>query len=419
MVAAKDIIEVLYAPHKVFKKIVQNPGYIGPLLLLIVFVIAQVGGSYVVTTRSYIETSEPQTAPLVAQGDLWTENAAYWHANEGVTVSNNTDDYINGTYTKTSIEFAASDTSEVWMEINFNGSVACGVGSFENVSFRVNRLVPGAAPANVSLYLYSLSDSNYYYDVTSLFANSPANEWNNLTLAVGAGAEGWVSSSSSATWENITGLKLDFVWSENVNADLLIDRLFFKGHYEALIDLYGISYLANAALNAFAPFLFEWLLLTGLMYLLIKGLKGNVIWRPLMVAVGYALVVIVIQSFILIAVYTALPNVFYPLQVLAGAQNEFTPAYQTIVDTIAPITYATAVVQAIIYVWTVILGTFVVRAVTSDQKIAQQANMGAAATETTVTSEVEGFGWMKCLLVSGLSLFVTIILLGLLLGIGL
>jgi hypothetical protein len=417
--AAKDILEVLYAPQKVFKKIVQNPGYIGPLLLLIVFVIAQVGGSYVVTTRSYLETSDPQTTPLVAQGDLWTENAAFWHANEGVTVSNNTDDFINGTYATTSIEFKASNISEVWMEINFNGSVACGAGSFENVSFRVNQLSPGAAPANVSLYLYSLSDSNFYYDLTSLFANSATNEWNNLTLPVGAGAEGWVSSSASATWENITGLKLDFTWTNSVNADLLLDRLFFGGHYEALLDLYGLSYLANAALNAFAPFLFEWLLLTGLMYVIIKGLKGNVIWRPLMVAVGYALVVLVIQSLILIGVYTALPNVYYPLPVLAGAQNEFNMAYQVILDTIAPITYATAVVQAIIYIWTVVLGTFIVRAVTSDQKIAQQANMGAAATETTVSSEVEGLGWMKCLFVSGVSLFVTIILLGLFLGIGL
>jgi hypothetical protein len=416
--SASDILKVLYAPHKVFKKIVQNPGYIGPLLLLIIFVIAQVGGSYVVTTRSYLETTNPQTTPLIAQGDLWTENAAYWHANEGVTVSNNTDDYINGTYATTSIEFKASDTSEVWMEINFNGSVACGAGSFENVSFRVNRLTPGAAPANVSLYLYSLSGANYYYDLTSLFANSATNEWNNLTLPVGAGAEGWMSNGD-ATWENITGLKLDFAWSNNVNADLLVDRLFFGGHYEALLDLYGLSYLASAALNAFAPFLFEWLLLTGLMYVMIKGLKGNVIWRPLMVAVGYALVVIVIQSLILIGVYTALPNVYYPLPVLAGAQNEFTVAYQVILDTIAPITYATAVVQAIIYVWTAILGTFIVRAVTSDQKITQQANMGAAATETTVNNEVEGLSWMKCLLVSGVSLFVTIILLGLFLGIGL
>jgi hypothetical protein len=412
----KDVLEVLYAPHKAFKKIVQNPGYIGPLLLLIIFVLGQIAGSYVVTSRSYLETTAPQTTPLAAQGDLWTEDAAFWHANEGVTVANNTLDYINGTLATTSIEFTASNTTEVWMEINFNGSVACGDGAFQNVSFRIKQVTPIVAPENVSLYLYSLSDSDFYYDLTSIIANGALNEWNNITLPVGAGVEGWTSSSSSATWENITGLKFDFAWSDSVTVDLRVDRLFFRGNYGVLLDIYGLSYLASSALNAFAPFLFEWLLLTGLMYVLIKALKGNVIWRPLMVAVGFALVVIVVQSLILIGVYTALPNVYYPLEVLAGTSGEFNVAYRAILDTIAPITLATAVVQAIVYIWTVALGTFIVRAVTSDKKIAEQLGMGTTTAETTAGNEVAGFSWMKCLFVSGVSLFVTIILLGLFLG---
>ena len=412
---AKDILQVLYAPHKVFKKIVQNPGYVGPFLLLIIFVLGQVGSSYIVSTRSYVETTSPQTAPLIAQGDLWTEAASYWHANEGVTVSNNTVDYVNGTLATTSIDFTASGTNNVSMEINFDGSVRCAADAFQNVSFRVKQVTPNAAPENVSLYLYSLSDSYFYYDLTSEFSSSNINEWNNLTLTTGDGAEGWVNNG--ATWENITGLKLEFTWSENGNVDLLVDRLFFKGDYEDLYALYGISYLANAALNAFAPFLFEWLLLTGLMYIMIKTFKGNVIWRPLMVAVGFSLIVITVQSIILVAVYTALPNVYYPLEVLAGSDQEFTVAYQVILDTIAPVSLAAAVVQAVVYVWTVVLGAFIVRAVTSDKKIAEQAATGATVSDATASSEVIGFGWMKCLFVSGVSLFVTIIALGLFLGI--
>ena len=130
-----------------------------------------------------------------------------------------------------------------------------------------------------------------------------------------------------------------------------------------------------------------------------------------------ALVVIVVQSLILIGVYTALPNVYYPLEVLAGAPGEFNVAYQTILDAIAPITLATAAVQAVVYIWTVILGTFIVRAVTSDQKIAEQVGMGATIGEANAGSNVAGFSWMKCLFVSGVSLFVTVILLGLFLGI--
>jgi hypothetical protein len=415
--AANDILQVLYAPHKVFKKIVQKPGYLGPFLLLIIFVLAQVGGSYIVDSRSYLETTAPQTAPLSAQGDLWTEAASFWHANEGVTVSNNTVDYINGTLATNSIEFTASNASNVWMKINFDGSVNCSADAFQNVAFRVKQVTPDAAPERVSLYLYSLSDSNFYYDLTSQFSVSNVNVWNNITLSVGAGSEVWVSSGASATWENITGLKLEFTWTDSSEVDLRIDRLFFKGDYEGLLDLYGLSYLVNPALNAFAPFLFEWLLLTGLMYLLIKGLKGNVIWRPLMVAVGFSLIVIVIQSLILIGIYTALPDVYYPLEVLAGAPGEFEVAYQVILDTIAQVTLATAVLQAAIYVWTVALGTFVVRAVTGDTKVAEQANMGKTVVDATASSGVTAFSWMKSLLVSGVSLFVTIILLGLLFGI--
>jgi hypothetical protein len=413
-VVAREILEVLYAPHKVFKKIVQNPGYAGIFLLLIVFVLAQVGSAYMVASHSYVETTSPQTAPLAAQGDLWTEAASYWNANEGVTVSNNTVDYVNGTLATTSIEFTASDTNNVWMDINFDGSVKCGNDSFQNVTFRVKQVAPSAAPENVSLYLYSLNASYFYYDLTTEFSSNTVDEWNNVTITVGNGAADWMNNGGS--WENVTGLKLEFTWSENRNVDLLVDRLFFKGDYEVLYDLYGISYLANAALNAFAPFLFEWLLLTGLMYVMIKAFKGNVIWKPLMVAVGFSLIVIAIQSIILVGIYSTLPNVYYPLAVLAGSDQEFTVAYQVILDAIAHVSLASAVVQSIAYVWTVVLGMFIVRAVTSDQKIAEQATMNATVSDVTASVEVVGFSWMKCLLVSGVSLFVTIIALSLFLG---
>jgi hypothetical protein len=42
--------------------------------------------------------------------------------------------------------------------------------------------------------------------------------------------------------------------------------------------------------------------------------------------------------------------------------------------------------------------------------------MGKTVADATATSDVTAFSWMKCLLVSGVSLFVTIILLGLLFG---
>src|SRR4030067_1858039 len=76
-----DILKVLYAPHRAFNDIVKNPRYLGPMLILVIFVAAQVGSAYVVASKSLVE----QTMPAGDQADLWTENAALWQANPGVT----------------------------------------------------------------------------------------------------------------------------------------------------------------------------------------------------------------------------------------------------------------------------------------------------------------------------------------------
>ena len=41
---ANDVLKVLYAPHKVFKQVIQNPKYWGPILVFIIFIVARRGG---------------------------------------------------------------------------------------------------------------------------------------------------------------------------------------------------------------------------------------------------------------------------------------------------------------------------------------------------------------------------------------
>lgn len=413
----QEILRVLYAPHKVFKSIIQKPGYLGPFILLIIFVLAQVGSAYVVGTRSYIE----QTLPTGANGDVWTDNATLWQANTGVNITNNYVDFINATpaisgfpdfYGNSSVEFAISNSSTLQMALsNLDGQANCGANGFANVSFRVNIISPETKPENVTLILYSLTDSNFfYYNLTNAFSNSNVNVWNNITVPVGSGD--W-SSSGNPSWENITSLKLDFRWSNSSNINLLLDGLFFRGKFETQIDIYGApAYLANSTLNGFAPFLFEWLILTAIMYLLIKGLKGNVVWKPLLVAVGYALVTTVIQAFIVAVAYATLPNLHYTLEILNYVSGEFSTAYNSLLNQIANVNTATYVIQAVVWVWTVALGTFITRAITGDKQIAEHVRMGKPAEGTTVSSEVPAFSWMKCLLVSGASLFLTIVITG-------
>jgi hypothetical protein len=185
---------------------------------------------------------------------------------------------------------------------------------------------------------------------------------------------------------------MDFTWPSNSSIDLRIDGLFFRGNFESPFEIYGVSYLATSALNAVTPFLFQWLLLTGLIYVIIKGLKGNVTWKPLMVAVGFALVTMVVQALILIVTYATLPNLYYPLQVLAGVPGEFDVAYQVILNAIATVTLIGSIVQIAVYVWTIALGAIITRAITA-------------------------FGWLKSLLVSGASFLLTLLILGFILGV--
>jgi hypothetical protein len=136
-----------------------------------------------------------------------------------------------------------------------------------------------------------------------------------------------------------------------------------------------------------------------------------------MVAVGFALVVLVIQSLILAVVYTTLPSLYYPLEVLAGTPGEFEVAYQVVLDEIAFVTLVGGVIQIVVYIWTGALGAFITRAITGDEKIAEQLSVGKTATGTGISRDVKEFSWMKCLLVSGGSLFLTIIILGFVLGV--
>ena len=404
LAVVSDILKVIYAPHKAFKQILQNPKYLGVLVLLVIFVAVQVGSSYVIASKSYLE----QTIPTGGEGDVWTENAALWQANSGVSISNNTIDYINSTavyigapnyFGSTSVEFAASNTSVVRMElISVNADEQVNSGSFKNVSFRLKIVAAGSRPSNVSLFLSSLNASSFHYDLTEEFSSSTTGVWNNITVPVGSGA--WSSSGGDATWENITGLKMEFVWATSSDIDLRLGGLFFRGEYETPLDLYGTgTVLAQAAISGTAPFVFEWIVLTGVLFAMIKVLRGNATWKSIMVAVGFALVVLVIQSAVLLAVYGSLPNLFYPLELLANVPGERSIAPAATLEAMDSANLLGSIVQVVVWLWLAGLGTFITHEVTG------------------LTADVPPFGWLKSIAVSGASLLLTIIIVGFLIGI--
>ena len=104
---ATDVLKVLYAPHKAFRSVIQNPKYLGPILIVILFIGANTGFAYAYMSKTYVEKTVPDWKLL----DKWTENSTLWTSNAGITESN---DSLSGIhYGNTSTAFSLSDNTEV------------------------------------------------------------------------------------------------------------------------------------------------------------------------------------------------------------------------------------------------------------------------------------------------------------------
>ncbi|HJW65549.1 MAG TPA: hypothetical protein VJ507_02075 [Candidatus Bathyarchaeia archaeon] len=407
----QEILEVFYAPHRAFKKIVNNPKFLAPIIVVIMLIVLQVGSAYIVGTKSHVE----QTIPTSQQGDGWTENAALWQASPGVTITNNHFDYINSSnfyYNTTSIEFTAENASSIQIFLtNFGESVNCGLDGFKNLSIRAKIDSLTSIPDNVTLYLFSLSPANFFaYDLTQAFSNTTIAEqhlWNNITVQVGS--DDWIISNSAASWETITGLRIDFTWPSSSNLNLRVDGLFFRGIFKGELEIDATGFIIGAALNSATPFLIQWLLLTALMYLVIKMLKGNVVWKPLMVAVGVAMVTLIVQTIVFIAVYAAiLPEINSPLELIARIPGEGNAALSVIQNTLAPLYNVAFYVQIAIWAWIFVLGIFITRAVTG-MAPPRPADLTQAETEGPVS--YPQFNWSKCMMVSFASVVIRVLIL--------
>jgi hypothetical protein len=403
-----EILKVFYAPHKVFKTIAQKPKYLGPLLILIIFIAVQTSFYYVRASKIYSEV----TLPTGLQADEWTENATLWQASTGVVINSNYLDFINGTsigagspdyYGNSSIEFALGKNQRIQIALaDLNGSVDCSETGFKTLSFRIKMVTPDVVPQNATLFLYSLSDSNWFsYDLTGSLSDSASSVWKNITIPVGT--TDWSSSNSAARWQNITSLMLEFNWSNSSDIRIRIDGLYFRGLFKNAIEVYGEQMiLLNYALVAATPFLVQWLLLAAMMYLIIKGLKGKVTWTPLMVAVGFAMVTLIVQAVASLAAYSTLSPINVPLEYFAGVPGEFDVANQVVLQALEQVTSIGGIVQIAVWLWTIGLGTFIVRAVPSPAPV-----VPGEATETSGQ-----LSWLKCLLVSAASFVLTITIIG-------
>jgi len=355
----KNIFKVIYTPQKTFKEISQNPKYIGPILIMILFVAANMGYVYAIISKTYVE----QTLPTAQQLDKWTENATLWTGTLGVIIKENFVDYINGTYYgNRSIEFSINNSKQISMQLSAIGSINCsGQNGYKNLYLRIERTSPDDIPENATIYLFSASSSDYfYYNLTEEFSNSSRNIWTNLTIPLDSAL--W-NSSANADWGNITGLKLDFTWLDDSNVTLLVDGLFFGGIFKSEAEN-ATSYMLNLSISYFMQFIIRWVFLGGLLYIMTKGFRAKTVWRPLLILVGFALITMFIQAVITAAAFSTLPRLDYPLAFLGGVNGETEKAYDKIVEKTFLVSQISGYVQIAILVWTIALCAIVTRLLT-------------------------------------------------------
>ena len=382
---ATDILKVIYAPHKAFKGIIQNPKYFGPTLIVILFIAASMGSTYAAISKTCIEKTLPDGKLL----DEWTENRTLWTSNAGITESN---DGMNGSYYgNKSIAFSITNNTEVWAQLKDIGPVNCsGPDGYSKLSFRIKWTNPEVKPANATIQLLSTISSEYFsYNLTGALPNFTYNVWNNLTLPLIS--DGWSNSSSAASWDNITGLKLDFAWVDSSNITLVVDGVFFRGNFNSLLESAAAAFLVNYAFMAFTQILLVWVILTGLIYLMGRGLGGSVLWKPVLIVIGFTLVPMVIQSLVNTAAYLSSPTVHYPLELIGGVSGESDIAFNAILEQTWLTSQIMRYTQVAVYVWTIALCSLAVRVLT-------------------------GFGWAKSFLIGAAAYLITLLAGSFLLG---
>jgi hypothetical protein len=319
-----NILEVIYAPLKAFKKIAEHPTIIAPILVILIYLVANVGYFYISASKVSLE----QTVPAGLLENEWTQNSTLWTKQIGVQISQS-DDFVNGTgylasqyYGNSSLAFSTTNNTQLSMEILETGTVNCtNPDGYNKLSFRLKFTDPSTEPTNVLIRMFSANSSdNFYKSLNTDFAGSTAGTWNNETITLAS--EDWSSSSQSADWSSITGLRLEFTWSQSSNITVLIDGLFFHGPFISWMDIYGTSYLLNVALSSVMQFTITWIILSGLIYLLSKFLGGTMVWRIVLIAVGGALITMVMMAILNAAGSSALSNLKYPFELTAGFKGE-------------------------------------------------------------------------------------------------
>ena len=401
-----DLAEVIYAPTKAFKKIVENPKYIGAILVLILFVGLAMGFEFVQFSKIYTEN----TIPAVGQQQDFI-NSTSWSSN-GHLSDNFADPFnysifvaaLDANYSlfgNSSLEMDAIHTNNITAALGNVFNVDCNAPSgFQNLSLTMKQVAPSSSPQSASLTLYSINDTSFYtYDLTSSLSTATVDMWNNLTISLGSKASGW-TTIGTPSWGNITALQLSLTYPANSNVTIRIGALFFRGQYNTPVQTDSLGLVEQFLSSYGFEFVLMWFVLTGIIYLFFYGLKTAHVWKPLFVATGFALIVMAIRALINILAAATLPTLYYPYDITlgvrfnffgatayAGGASSLTTQSQAVLSSINAATAGFGTVVFIMfvvsYVWLFALSTIIVGALKPEFSLTKRITIAAVAVLAT------------------------------------
>jgi hypothetical protein len=294
----REIIEVLYSPVKAFKKIAEKPDLKGVILVLLMVIASTLAFQFVYNSKQLYETRAPED-------DAWTEALADSHSwvSNGLPYVDPADYHMGNS----SVMASNPNATTIWLKITDFESINCsGETGYNEMFFWLNWTSETATvPASGSLRLFSGSEASYFESTVTEFPSS-SGEWTNTTLMVGS-SQGW-ASEGSPSWETITGIEFNLVWSDAENLTLNVDGLFFRA-YLSPIETLGFG---GALLYLFVSVAFSvamnWILWSGVLFIVAK-LFGEDLgqWSKFFLIIGYAFIVTAVTTLGTALAFSSLP----------------------------------------------------------------------------------------------------------------
>ena len=415
-----DIPQVVYAPVKAFKKIIENPKYLGAIIILVLFIGVMIGFEYVQFSKTYVENTSPTVNNLPN-----FLNATNWQSILNVTLSNNYNDFYNysvpvigiGTnyslFGNSSLEMDAANLNSLSAALGNTSYVDCIAPSgFLNLSMTIKQATPAVAPQSATLTLYSVTDTNsYQYSLTSALSNTAdIGVWNNITIPLGKTLKGG-NKQRLPDMEQHNSSPINLQLPSHLEHNYWSRRLVLPRPIRIANPVQRHRPHSGVFRDVLSAVHFRLVLLTGFIYLFFKGLKSSVVWKPMFIATGFAMFVMVIRALVNLAVAATLPTLYYPYDLSLGVSFN---TYGAIFYPPGTVGALTAQSQAIFNSINSATANF--RFVTSAMFVVGYIWLGALCTIIVGTLKPE-FSMMKRVLISAVSIAVTILLLLLLVGI--